>query len=158
MPPQIITYPAINGHRYSSASVEAVWNGQSFRGFKSLNYSDELMPADVYGAAPQKLGRTRGKQNATCSFVMYKEEFENFRLSLGAGGVGFGELIFNISVTIFEAGQIPVTDLIEGVRVTKATDDINTDSADALTVSCETNVLRILRGVTGMVALPFPIP
>ena len=40
-----ISYPLINGHRYSWASVELTFaNGPVIRGVKSIDYGDELTP------------------------------------------------------------------------------------------------------------------
>jgi len=158
MPPQVVSYPQINGHRYSFASIEAAFNGLLVPGFKSISYNDELTPADVYGTSSNKIGRTKGKQNAACTFVMYKEEFENLRITLGVTGVGYGETQFDIILTYFEVGQVPITDIIQGCRVTKTSEDSNADSSDALTVSVECNVMRIIRGTKDTIAVPLPIP
>lgn len=158
---QKVTYPDINGNRYSFASIEAVFNGLNYSGFKSISYSNMLEPADVYGAAPQKIGRTRGKQNAEASFTMYKEEYENLRTALAAlaGGInGYMEVPFDILVTYFEQGQIPILDAIVGARITKDEDSHSGDNSDALVVNVTLNVMRILRtGASPTLLAPLPM-
>jgi len=149
MPIFPLSYPLINGHRFSFASIEAVFNGIPFVGFKSINYSQELEPGDVFGSRPQKIGRTRGKANASCDFEMYRLEWENLKTTLGIGGVGYGETPFNITVTYAEQsfGGPVITDLIEGVRVTKV-EFSNQEGTDPSTVKITCNVMRVKEGQT----------
>lgn len=154
MPPlsnPVVLYPLINGHRYSFASIELTANFLPFVGIKSINYSQELEPGDVYGTGSNKIGRTRGKANASCDFEMYRFEWENLKVTLGRGGIGYGEQPFNITVCYAEAAilgipQPVITDLIEGVRITKA-EFSNQEGSDATTVKLTTNVMRVKEGV-----------
>lgn len=157
--PQVISYPDINGHRYSFASIEATFNGLLFAGFTEISYGNSLAPGDVYGTSSNKLGRTKGKQDSKCSFTMYKSEFENLRLTLGAAGVAYGETPFNITVTYFELGQVPITDLIEGIRIVEDEDmPGSSDSAEPSKVKVTCNVMRVYRALTDSIANPVPIP
>jgi len=155
MPLQRITYPDIIGIRYSFRSIEMNSNGLVFAGFKSINYSNMLEPQDVWGTAPQKIGRTRGKQNAEASAEVYKEEWENYRLSLG-GGIGYMEIPHNITCSYSEIGQIPITDLLVGCRITKA-ENGHSEGDDALTVKLTFNVMRLEEGGAGIPTLPIPM-
>lgn len=147
-------YPLINGHRYSFASIEARFNGIPIIGFKSLNYSDELQPGDVYGSRPQILGATRGKQKSTCDFEMYRLEFEVLKQTLGLGGIGYGETRFNIVAQFAELPTSPVmTDTIVGVRIAKV-ELSNQDGTDPSTVKVTGHVLRIELG-DKPIATPF---
>jgi len=140
--PYVISTPLINGHRFSFASIEATVNGIPLIGFKSINYSQELEPGDVFGTRSNKLGRTRGKQNANCDFEMYRLEWENLKITLGAAGFGYGETPFNITVCYADLGAPVIVDLIEGVRITKA-EFSNSEGTDATAVKLTTNVMRI---------------
>ena len=155
--PQIITYPSINGNRYSGNSVEAVFNGILFTGFKSITYSEELMPADVYGAAADKIGRTRGQAKPEASFVMYKEEYQNLILTLGLAGQGYKELPFDIRCVYFELGQIPIMDELLGCRITKDENSVDTGSTDALSVNVTLNVMHINLNTTSRGTFKRPI-
>jgi hypothetical protein len=143
--PQLISYPQINGHRFSFASLEVTFNGIPTLGIKSLNYADELAPGELYGTAPQIIGRTRGKQKATGDCEMYRMEFENLKATLGIAGVGFGETPFTIVVTYFELGTVPVIDTIIGARITKP-EQGNTDGTDGTSVKLTFHVMRVLFG------------
>jgi hypothetical protein len=112
-------------------------------GIKSINYSEDLEPGDVYGTAPHKLGRTRGKHNANCDFEMYRLEWENLKVTLGIAGVGYGEVAFDIFVTYSENFSPVVTDQIVGARITKC-EFSNSDGTDTSTVKLTCNVLNIL--------------
>lgn len=143
-----IDYPLINGHRYSFASVEAQFNGLPILGIKSINYSPELMPGKVYGSAPQKIGRTRGKEDSSADFEMLRLEFENLKETLGfqANGTGFGESAFDIVVQYAELPNSPVvTDTLIGNRITKV-DLQNADGTDASMAKCTIDPMRILLG------------
>src|SRR4051812_7999365 len=96
MNPQLITYPSINGNRYSGNSIEAVFNNLLLTGFKSISYSEGLEPSDVFGAAADKIGRTRGQAKPEGSFVIFKEEYQNLIQTLGLSGVGYKEVAFDI--------------------------------------------------------------
>ena len=155
-----VSYPEINGHRFSFASIELFMAGSPLPivGFKSINYSEELEPGDVYGTAPQKLGRTRGKQNASCDFEMYRLEWENLKATLGAGGIGYGEQAFNIVVTWSELPSSPIviTDVILGARITKA-EFSNSEGTDASTVKLTCNVMRLQTNQTQTIATPIKV-
>ena len=122
MPIPFPTYPLINGHRYSWASIEAFFKGVPILGIKSINYKSSLKAGTVRGTAPQKIGRTRGEQDADCDFEMLKLEAMAFIGILGAAGVGFGETSFQIKVAYSEnlPGVFPqpvIVDSINGVRI-----------------------------------------
>lgn len=143
--PYLVTYPQINGHRFSPQSVEAIFNGIPILGLSELNYNDSLEPGDVYGSTPQVIGRTRGKQKAGADFGMYQQEYENLKLTLGVAGVGYMETPFVITVTYFEVGTLPIIDTIIGARITKDEISNSMSSTDAVVVKATCNILRVLR-------------
>jgi hypothetical protein len=148
-----IQFPLINGHRYSFASIEALFNDIPMIGFKSLNYGDSLEPGEVYGSRSQLLGATRGKQKATSDFEMYRLEWDFLIRTLGVLGVGFGESYFDISCSYAELNQPVVTDRLLGCRIKKF-DLSNTDGTDPTVVKNELFITRVkVAGVT--IATPY---
>ncbi len=110
----------------------------------------------VYGSRPQAIGRTRGKQELTFDFEMYRIEFEILKATLGVGGIGFGETPFDTIVQYAELGQPVVTDSIISARIEEA-DLSNADGSDPSKVKCTCSAMQIyLNGVP--IAIPaFPI-
>lgn len=151
MPPSI-SYPLVKGHRFSYASIELKINGSPFPilGVKSINYSQELAPGDVWGTAPHKIGRTRGKNDAKADMEMLRLEWDQLRATLGAGGVGYGEMAFDIMVTYSEKFSPVVTDKIIGARITNA-EFSNSEGTDASMVKLTMNVIRIIEGDVGTI-------
>ncbi len=150
-----IEYPLINGHRFSWASVEAQFGSVGLIiGIKSINYSPELMPGKVYGTAPQKIGRTRGKEDSSADCEMLRLEFENLKETLGNSGVGYGETAFDIVVQYREEGQPVVTDTLIGNRITKV-DLQNADGTDPSCAKLTLDPMRIwLGGQNQAIATP----
>jgi len=149
--PAPIPYPLIQGHRYSFASIEALFNGLKILGFTSINYEDSLEPGKIWGSRPQKIGRTRGKQDPKAEVEMLKLEWEQFKLTLGAAGVGFGEASFNIIVVYAEQPYAPVTtDTLIGCRITNVK-DASQDGTDASKVTLTIDPMTILHNGVPMV-------
>jgi hypothetical protein len=166
MPPIQINYPLINGHRYSPSSVELQIQtpGGVYllapAGVKSLSYATGLEPGEVRGLSPQIVGRTRGTQADEASMEMFMLEFENLRGNLN-GGVGFMEVPWNMNITLWEppvAGIQPppvMNHAIIGVRIKKATVNGITSGNDALSVSLDLSVMRVLLGPNQPGITPF---
>lgn len=139
-----ISYPLVNGHRYSFTSIEYGANGMIMRGVSSIDYGDELTPGKMRGTGPNVMGRTRGEYDADAEIEMYRLEWENLKSTLGNNGVGFGETAFPITVTYGEANQpTVVTDTIEGARVTKVRTG-GAEGNDPTKVKLSIDCLRIL--------------
>lgn len=138
-----ISYPLVNGHRYSFVSIEFSANGLVMRGVKSIDYGDKLTPGKMRGTGPNVIGRTRGEYDADCSVEMYRLEWENLKQTLGTGGVGFGETAWDITVTYGEVGQPVVTDTLEGCRITEARSG-GSEGSDPTSVKLTIDLLRIL--------------
>jgi len=152
-----ISYPEINGHRFSFASVEAQFNGIPTLGITSINYKPSLSPGKVYGSAPQKIGRTRGKEDSTCDYEMLRLEHENLIESLVATGLGYGEDAFEIIVQFAELPNSPVvTDTIVGFRITDV-DFSNQDGTDASMAKVTGDPMRVLPGGRQIVTPVAPI-
>ena len=153
--------PLINGNYYSFGSIEAIVGAIKTADFTAINYSGGLEPADVYGTRPQKLGTTRGKQNAEGSLEMYLQSWELFRATLSAagfaGGVGYGEVRFPIILTFAEQPLQPViVHTLLGCRITKV-EYSHAEGTDATKANLTLNVMRLIEGVDGMIAAPLGI-
>jgi hypothetical protein len=121
MPP-ITTYPIINGHAYSFASVE-IWFGLlplPQIAFKSINYGAKLDPGEIRGTDPHVLGYTRGTHSADGDCEVYRQAWEILKSTLGAGGLGYGEVLFTIVVQYFEVGSPVVRDRLMNIRLTES--------------------------------------
>jgi hypothetical protein len=149
-----LQYPLVNGHRYSFASIEAIFNGIPFIGFTAVNYKPSLKAAMVFGSRPQAIGRTRGKAEHTFDFEMYRLEFELFKTSLGAAGLGYGETSFDTVVLYSELFQPVTTDVIVSARIEEV-DLSNADGTDPSKVKVTCSAMSIL--LNGMpIAIPSP--
>src|SRR5579872_4832140 len=135
-----IAPPLITGNYYDFSSIQILVATARIKGFKSINYTSEQAPGDVYGTAAQKIGRTRGQHKASGSFELYRPEFNDLQIALqGVGGVlqpaspngsapGLFEVGFPIVVSFAENPPLGVsspillptqTDTIIGARITK---------------------------------------
>jgi hypothetical protein len=157
--PLPISYPFINGHRYSFVSIEAIINNIPYIGFTAINYKPSLKAGMVYGSRPQPIGRTRGKAEFTFDFEMYRQEFELFKASLisfAGPGVGYGEVAFGVVVQYSEKFLPVVTDTIVAARIEEV-DLSNADGTDPSKAKCTCSCLDILlNGVP--IAIPGGLP
>lgn len=144
--PYPLFFPSINGHQFSFTSIE-VWMGGiplPNIAFKSINYKNKLTPGVMRGTRPHKLGRTRGEHDPTADCEIYRLAWENLRVTLGIGGVGYGETSFDILVQFAELPTSPVlTDRIVACRVTE-TDYSNQSGTDPSTVKLTLDPMDIL--------------
>jgi hypothetical protein len=120
--PGPISYPLVNGNRYSFVSIEAVIAGLPVLGISSINYSDKLDPGIVKGTSMNILGMTAGDRTMTCDIEMLRLEWDNLLSSLTAIGLGgYGLAFFDIFVSYSEATAAALTnDSILGCRITEA--------------------------------------
>lgn len=135
------TVPLINSHEYSFTSLEVNIAGLPITGITALSYSDSLEPTDVEGAAPQPIGRTRGKYSCEGSVKMYREEFDRLVEQLGDG---YGEKAFNIVAHYGETGRPTVTDRLVGCRIKKPSNEAQKGS-DPLEISLDLSIMYITR-------------
>ncbi|TAL29018.1 MAG: hypothetical protein EPN98_21485 [Phenylobacterium sp.] len=120
--PGPISYPLVNGNRYSYVSVETVIAGQVMLGISSINYSDKLDPGIVKGTSMNIIGMTAGDRTLTCDIEMLRLEWDNLLSGLTAAGAGgYGLAFFDIFVSYSEtfAGAF-TSDSILGCRITEA--------------------------------------
>jgi hypothetical protein len=153
--------PLINGNRYSFASIEfriPQIGARRYIGLKAINYTDDLQPGDVYGTAPQKIGRTNGKSAPTANMEIYALEFDDLVQNLVASAVargyppnvGFMQVSFDIIVAYADIGAPVIVDTIFGARITKP-DKQRQEGSDPLSVRCDLNIMAIdHNGVAGV--------
>lgn len=147
-----IAYPIVNGVRASFPSVELKLNGQIFIGFKSINYSRTRNRTMVYGNNVDPIGKTRGKNEYKADCELYIAEFHQFLIDT-LGGAGYGDVIFNISVTISEPGFDTIADQIIGCTL-DSTDASNAEGADPLVRKFELNPIKVIYGGVDDNAIP----
>jgi hypothetical protein len=146
MPP--LTYPLINGIRYSWASIEMQANGLIIPGVRSINYSDTLTPGKPRGTSSVWLGHTLGQYEADADMEVFREEHEVYKLSLG--GIGFMERPHIIVVNYFEPTRGVLADVLN-VRI-MGNQIANSDSSDATVIKHTLSVLSpiLWNGVPGV--------
>ncbi len=133
-------YPDINGNRFEWASVEIRCDGRRYLGCKSLSYSQELAPGEVWGNHAQKIGRTRGELKPEGSLEMFKEEADDL---ISAFGDGYMEKAFDVVANYVETFRIQ-TVVLHGCRIKKV-DDSHSQGTDALTTKFDLDVMWIER-------------
>jgi hypothetical protein len=149
--PGPISYPLVNGNRYSFVSIEAWIAGIPILGITSINYEDKLDPGIVKGTSMNMLGTTAGDRTSTCDVEMYRLEWDNLMVGLAAAGLGgYGLARFDIMVSYSEALGLAISkDLILGCRITNAAasnqkgNDPTTIKLTILPTSIEMNGLPI---------------
>ena len=139
-------YPELNGNRFEWASVEIRCDFRRYLGCKSLNYSQELAPGEVYGNHAQKIGRTRGELKPEGSLEMFKEEADEMLFSFGHG---YMENVFDVVANYMEGFRIS-TVVLHGCKIKKV-DDSHSQGTDALTTKFDLDVMWIERN--GMMPL-----
>jgi hypothetical protein len=157
MPSQTpLAYPLINGRTYSFSSLE-IWAGRvpiPQVAFKSINYTDKLTPGVMRGTSPHKLARTRGEHDPTGDCEIYRLAFENLKLTLGVGGIGFMETEFLILVQYADTGMPVIRDSLVGIRITEVAAS-NQSGTDPTAVKLTLDPMSILwNGVPGVSPLP----
>jgi hypothetical protein len=135
------SYPDINDRTYSFSSIELDVNGDLYTAFKSINYSDNMEPGELRGAAQHLLGRTAGDYKADGSFEMSRAEFKLLKAKLGAG---FMLVSFPVSVTYAENETSNIIhDELIGCRIKKV-DYSNSQGPDPSMVKVDLHVTYIV--------------
>ncbi len=130
----------INGRRYSFASVKLKVAGREYVGVKEVSYNWKIERSKVRGANIQPLGMTRGEYDCEGSITFYKEEYDELIAALGNG---YGEAVFDVSVTYADVGQPTVTDELRGCSLAGG-EKSPSQGTDALEVKCDLSVSYIL--------------
>jgi hypothetical protein len=133
-------FPDINGNKFAWSSVDLRADGNRYLGVKSLNYSQELAPGEVYGTHAQKIGRTRGELKPDGALEMFKQDADAM---LNAFGNGYMEHSFDVYAAYREGTTIS-TVVLHGCRIKKV-DDSHSQGTDALTTKLDLDVMWIER-------------
>lgn len=136
-----ISYPLVNGVRYSFSSIKLTFNGKQVVGFKEISYKQTKEPSAVRGAHPQKLGRTQGELEEESSLTVYEEEWNEL---LDILGDGYMDAVFDITVTYATNELVTrvVTDKIFGAQI-KGIDKSRSQGPDGLEVKLDLDVMEI---------------
>jgi len=145
-----IPYPYVNGVRHSFTSIELKLAGQTFVGFKSIDYSRKRDRTKVYGNSPDPLGKTRGKNSYDASVEVYLAEWNAFQVQLGAG---YGDAFFTVTVTYSENGFDTISDVIQGCTM-DSTEASNAEGSDPTTRKLDLSPLKILFNGVDDLAIP----
>ena len=136
--------PLLNGVRHDWASFEATVNGRRFSGFLELNYSYKLEPTVVYGAGAQPIGYTTGKAEYEGDFTMLAQDFEELMELMGEGAM-ITQFDIVANYTPVGEGMTPLTDTLQGCRITSIDSSASQGSGDALSIKTPIKILRILK-------------
>ena len=141
MPFQIVPRPLINGVDYDFSSIEFMVPGYPptppYGGIlevSAIDYDDDLEAGELRGAAPNVLGRSRGKYTAGGKVEMAKLAADNLLEVIQAFGMAqprpmgyleYGGLL--VTVNYFEPSiDALVTDQLVGFRLKKPSDSHKT--------------------------------
>lgn len=135
------SYPRINGHVYSFASIEVSVNQTIFTGFTEITYTQTLEPGVFRATRSEKLARTRGELNVEGSFSLVKDDYQEMIDELGEG---YMEASIDFTVNYREINSPLITDVLTGARITSE-EDSHSQGTDALVVACDMDILFMTR-------------
>ena len=139
-----IAYPLINGNRFDYSSIEINLDGLIYRGVKSIDYSDQLIPGKVKGTSAMAVGRTRGDYEAEASIEVFKEEWALLAAGLASKPpYGLGEVTFGVVVAYADFGAVTVVDTLGACRIKKPSES-HAQGSEGLTVKIDLDPLYIL--------------
>lgn len=124
-----LSYPVVNGHLYSFASVEVKIGDFTYLGVTEVNYSESVEPVAVYGSDPVRVGRTLGRRKLTADLQILRREWDFLLAQVGAN---FGRRKVEINVQYAEEAQPVMGDFIEGYI--QQVDSSNREGNEASTV------------------------
>ena len=153
----ILSYPDTGGFAHSWPSVEIMIGGiKKVTATKSLHYTDGLTFGKGWGTGSRRLIRTRGQQDPTGTWEVYRSSFDMIvRDVLALGGViGFSETILPIFVSYAEPSnpQLTVCDQLLGVRI-HSPEGGGQEGTDPLVVTCQLDITEIVWGAPGLTQL-----
>lgn len=123
-----ISYPDINGKRYSWASIKVNIGNQQYLGVKSINFNEKVDPQKIHGTGQNIIGATAGMYDADGDVEVYQAEADDIITALG---VGWGNRPLTITVQYEDDGQPTVTKTLI-VRLTARTQG-GSESGEAMT-------------------------
>jgi hypothetical protein len=147
---QILNFPEINGFAPSWSSVEIAIGGvKKVVASKSINYDNPLTIGKGWGTSSRKIIRTRGQQDSTGTWEVYRSAWDMLMadvLAIG-GRFGFAETALPITVSYAEPSNpaMTVMDSLLGVRCHSPKVG-GSEGTDPLVVSFELDIMEIVYG------------
>ena len=123
-----LTYPLIQGNRYSWSSVRVNIGNQQYLGVKSINFNEKVDPQKIHGTGQNIIGATAGMYDADGDIEVYQQEADEIITVLG---VGWGNKPLTVTVQYEDDGQPSVTKTLI-VRFTSRTQG-GSESGEAMT-------------------------
>lgn len=147
-----IQYPVVQGVRMDPSSVELFFGApiNLIILFVSISWKRTRSRTKVQLNHPDPVGKTRGKNDYDCSLELAIEEYAAVQKTLGAG---YGDVQFQITLNIAEAGFDKQTVLIQ--NCTLDDDDGDASGSNGLTRKIALNPTKIL--INGLDDLQVPL-
>jgi hypothetical protein len=145
---QILNYPEINGFAPSWSSVEIAIGGiKKIVASKSIKYRNPLTIGKGFGTSAHKIMRTRGQQEPTGTWEVYRSAWDMLLadgLAIG-GRFGFAEISLPIVVSYAEPSNpvMTVVDTLLGVRC-HSPEVGGQEGTDPLSVTFELDIMEIV--------------
>jgi len=151
----------INGNRFDFSSIEIVINGITYAAVQEITYSHSLEPGQLRGTRADKLGRTRGQYDSEGSITMYKGDYQQMISALALvppllGGYMEKSFLVNVTYSEIQSGEL-VVDVLQGCRIV-SDEDSHTQGSDALQVTANLDIMKLLRNGIPPVAPTALIP
>jgi hypothetical protein len=134
---------AVNGFEHSFQQIELVCDGRRSDMFKDVSYKTDVKKGVVKSAKGIIVGNTQGALETDGSITLLRSEFKKFRrwLVRGKTGVGFQQVLFDISVSYGEMDSLETDELL-GCTI-NTVDVKNSEGTDALYISLPLSIQRI---------------
>lgn len=159
-----LIYPQINGVKYDFSSIELNLNGQSFVGFKSINYSRTRTRTKVYGSNSDPLAKTKGTNDYSGDCEVYLAEWNYFQQNIlipyalqQTGTGGYGDVFFTVTVSYRTNTSDLISDTLAGCTL-DSTEASQSQGTDALIRKMMLNPLKIYFGGVEFDDLSVPLP
>ena len=144
-----IPYPLVRGVAYDFSSIQATFGLVPIIGIKSIDYSSQKTPGDVWGTSAKRIGRTRGQLKHSGSFTIYKKEWAAFVALFSAtvqvtgnANAALMDTEFDVKIAYADNGQPPEVDVLKSCIITQVSDSHSAGS-DALVVKVDLDIMDI---------------
>jgi len=142
--PQQLTYPEVNGFKYSFVSLEFKLAGgfAIAGGVKAINYKDNHEMGKVWGNSATLQGVTRGRNESTGDIELYRDAGEALLDYISfAGARGYSESRWTFTVGYGELLQGAVTsDVLQAVRF-HSLETSGSEGVEAMTVKFQMQMM-----------------
>lgn len=147
------TKPIINGTAYDFSSIDLTvvtsQGPKTAKAFSTLNYQQGLSPGMLRGNGPTVLAYTRGTYEASGSFTMYREAYDDLLVDLKkctvpSPKVGYMQKIFSMVAMYGPEGRAPSVDDLKFCRITSDSSN-NQQGGDPTVIEVEFLITKLLR-------------